>query len=158
MGNHLRSTKYAGENRRGDYRSAHTKQAAECPCACTQCAQPWPGVAELSAARLCAQKNPQQRVGCQDQKKADERDAHSLGVQRDGDSCAGNREAEARSAQRQRVAEVDAVALVIAPDSQEHIGHDHNQSCALRHLLIQPEEHANDRNGDEAPADAKQPS
>ncbi|MNF09088.1 hypothetical protein D3C80_2096610 [compost metagenome] len=52
--------------------------------------------------------------------------------------------------------QLDAVALVIAPQRQQHIRHHHHQGRALGQLLIEPEQHAQGRNRDQAAADAEQ--
>ncbi|MNZ74353.1 hypothetical protein D3C78_928000 [compost metagenome] len=45
---------------------------------------------------------------------------------------------------------------MIAPQRQHHVRHHHHQRGALGNLLIEPEQHAQQRNGDQAAADAKQ--
>ncbi|MCY1543245.1 hypothetical protein D9M68_790530 [compost metagenome] len=54
------------------------------------------------------------------------------------------------------MAQVDAIALVIAPQRQQDIRHHHHQGGALSQLLIQTEQHAQRRNRDQAATDTKQ--
>jgi len=54
------------------------------------------------------------------------------------------------------VAPIDAIALVITPDGEQHVGHHHHQCRTLRQLLIQPEQHAQYRDRDQPAADAEQ--
>ena len=54
--------------------------------------------------------------------------------------------------------QLDAVTLVIAPQGEHHVRHDHDQSGALGNLLIQPEQHAEYRDSNQPAADAKQPT
>lgn len=56
------------------------------------------------------------------------------------------------------MAQLDAVALVVAPQRQQHVGHHHHQGGALGQLLVKAEQHAQRRNGDQPAADAEQPT
>src|SRR5690606_3786527 len=61
-------------------------------------------------------------------------------------------------AEGQGITQIDAVALVVAPDRQQHVGHYHHQCGALRHLLIKAEEDAQRGNGAQPATDAEQPA
>ncbi len=54
------------------------------------------------------------------------------------------------------MSQVDTIALVIAPDRQHHVRHHHHQRSPLSKLLIQAENDAQHRNGDQATTDAEQ--
>ncbi|MNC24155.1 hypothetical protein D3C75_722000 [compost metagenome] len=45
---------------------------------------------------------------------------------------------------------------MVAPQRQHHVRHDHHQCRALGNLLIEPEQHAQQRNGNQATADSEQ--
>ncbi|MNT87663.1 hypothetical protein D3C72_2281100 [compost metagenome] len=54
------------------------------------------------------------------------------------------------------MAQFDPVALMVAPQRQHHVRHHHHQSGALGNLLIETAQYAQQRNGDQSPADAEQ--
>lgn len=54
--------------------------------------------------------------------------------------------------------QLDAIALMIAPQRQHHVGHHHHQRRALGDLLIEAKPHAQQRDGDQTTADAEDPA
>jgi hypothetical protein len=50
---------------------------------------------------------------------------------------------------------IDGGALVVAPGSHQYVGHHHHQGSALGQLLVHAEHQRQDRDGDQAAADAE---
>ena len=154
-GDHLRGAEYAGQDRRGNHRTAHAEQPTRRPGPRTEHAEPWPNDA---ADRLRARGAETRATACRlpAPEKADEGQAHAPGVQRHRHGGTDDREDEVGAGQRRCVAPIDAIALVITPDGEQHVGHHHHQCRTLRQLLIQPEQHTQYRDRDQPAADAEQ--
>lgn len=54
------------------------------------------------------------------------------------------------------MAQFDAIALVIAPQREHHVGHHHDQRRTLGQLLVEAEPDAQHRNGNQAATDPEQ--
>ena len=63
---------------------------------------------------------------------------------------------QTRHTQRQRVAVIYRIALVITPQGEHHIRHHHHQRSALGQLLIQAEQHTQRRDRDQPATDPEQ--
>lgn len=63
---------------------------------------------------------------------------------------------ETGDTEQQGMSQVDTIALMITPDRQHHVRHHHHQRSPLSKLLIQAENDAQHRNGDQPAADAEQ--
>jgi len=113
-------------------------------------------MAHLCRRRRIAGEHAQQVVGRQRQQKCDKADTHRAGVQAHGPDRAEPGKAEAHYPQRQRVAQFNAITLVITPQREHHVGHHHHQRGALGDLLIEAEQHAEHRDGNQPAANAEQ--
>lgn len=113
---------------------------------------------QLAAARRLRHHHAYQVVGGQGEQETDEGPAHGARIQLHGVQRSEPGTHQAGDAKQQGVTQIDAVALVVAPDRQHHVGHHHDQGGALSQLLIQTEQHAQHRNGDQAAADTEQPT
>ncbi|CAI8956527.1 hypothetical protein EMIT0P395_60097 [Pseudomonas sp. IT-P395] len=97
----------------------------------------------------------QQVVDREHHQERDKADAHGLRINAHCPDRTDPGKAKAHHRQGQRMSQFDAIALVITPQRQHHVRHYHDQRRALGDLLIETKPDAEQRDSDQAAADAE---
>lgn len=156
MGDHLAGAKDAGQDRRRDHGPANPEQTAHGAGCCPQYGEPWPAITHLRRSRCIGGEHAGQVVEGQRDQERDEADPHAVRVDPHGPDRTKPGKAETHGSQRQDMAQFNAIALVIAPQREHHVGHHHDQRRTLGQLLVEAEPDAQHRNGNQAATDPEQ--